>query len=39
MFYVVQDRIEKYPQYGTGWIPKTEKQRQEEARPKIYVGR
>ena len=36
---VVQDRIEKYPQLGTGWIPKTEKQRQEEARPKVYVGR
>ena len=36
---VVEDRIEKYPQYGTGWIPKTEKQRQEEAKPKIYIGR
>jgi hypothetical protein len=39
MAYVVQDRIEKYPQYGTGWIPKTEKQRQLEAQPKVYIGR
>ena len=39
IFYVVQDRIEKYPQLGTGWIPKTEKQRREEAKPKVYVGR
>lgn len=37
--YVIQDRIEKYPQYGTGWIPKTEKQRQLDAEPKVYVGR
>jgi hypothetical protein len=36
---VVQDRIEKYPQLGTGWIPKTEKQRQLEAQPKVYIGR
>lgn len=39
MSYVVQDRIEKYPQYGTGWIPKTEEQRRKEAEPKIYIGR
>lgn len=39
MAWVVQNRIEKYPQYGNGWIPKTEKQRQEEAKPKIYIGR
>ena len=39
MMYVVQDRIEKYPQYGTGWIPKTEEQRRIEAAPKIYIGR
>jgi hypothetical protein len=39
MSFVIQDRIEKYPQYGTGWIPKTEKQRQEEAKPKVYIGR
>lgn len=36
---VVQDRIEKYPKYGTDWIPKTEKQRQAEQGPHIYVGR
>ena len=39
MALVVQDRIEKYPQYGTGWIPKTEAQRREEAKPKVYIGR
>ena len=39
MALLVQDRIEKYPQYGTGWIPKTEAQRLEDARPKIYTGR
>jgi hypothetical protein len=36
---VVQDRIEKYPQYGNGWIPKTELQRQRESEKQIYVGR
>jgi hypothetical protein len=36
---VVEDRIEKYPHLGTGWIPKTEAQRREEAKPKIYIGR
>jgi hypothetical protein len=39
MAWVVEDRIEKYPQYGTGWIPKTEAQRQAEAKPKIWTGR
>jgi hypothetical protein len=37
--FVIQDRIEKYPQLGTGIMPKTEKQRREEALPKRYVGR
>ena len=37
--FVVQDRIEKYPQYGNGWIPKTELQRQKESEKQIYVGR
>ena len=37
--YLVKDRIEKYPQYGTGWIPKTELQRLKDAEPKVYVGR
>jgi hypothetical protein len=39
MVFVVQDRIEKYPELGDGFIPKTEKQRREEAIPKRYVGR
>lgn len=36
---VVEDRIKKYPHLGDGWIPKTEKQRQEDAKPKVYIGR
>lgn len=36
---VVQDRIEKYPHLGDGWIPKTEEQRRKEAEPKIWIGR
>jgi hypothetical protein len=39
MWFVVQDRIEKYPQLGTEWFPKTEKQRKMEAQPKQYIGR
>jgi hypothetical protein len=37
--WVAYDRSLKYPQYGTGLIPKTERQRWEEAQPKIYIGR
>ena len=37
--YVVQDRIKKYPQYGEGWIPKTELQQQRESQKQVYVGR
>ena len=37
--FVIQDRIEKYPQLGTGMVPKSEKQRKDEAEPKRYVGR
>lgn len=37
--YVVEDRIKKYPQYGDGWIPKSEAQRQKESQKHIYVGR
>lgn len=37
--WVAYDRQQKYPQYGDGLIPKTEKQRREEAEPKIYIGR
>jgi hypothetical protein len=36
---VVEDRIQKYPQYGEGWIPKTAEQRRIEALPKKYIGR
>ena len=36
---VVQDRIEKYPHLGDGWIPKTEHQRYIESLPKKYIGR
>jgi hypothetical protein len=39
MAFVIQDRIQKYPQLGTGIIPKTERQRQLEAEPKRYSGR
>ena len=37
--YVAYDRQQKYPQYGDGLFPKTEKQRQREAQPQVYVGR
>jgi hypothetical protein len=39
MVFVIQDRIEKYPELGDGIIPKTEAQRRYEAMPKRYVGR
>ena len=37
--WVAYDRQQKYPQYGTGLIPKTERQRREDAEPQIYIGR
>ena len=37
--YVAYDRQQKYPQYGNGLFPKTEKQRQRDAEPQIYIGR
>ena len=37
--FIIQDRIEKYPQLGTGIIPKSEAQRRYEAEPKRYTGR
>jgi hypothetical protein len=37
--WVAYDRQQKYPQYGTGLIPKTEAQRRAESQPQIYVGR
>jgi hypothetical protein len=36
---VIEDRIRKYPQLGTEWIPKTEAQRRIEAAPKVWTGR
>ena len=39
MAFVIQDRIEKYPQLGNGIIPKSEAQRRYETEPKRYVGR
>jgi len=39
MVWVVQDRIQKYPELGTDIMPKTERQRQQEAEPKRYSGR
>lgn len=37
--YVINDRIEKYPHLGDGWIPKTEEQRRIDAARKIWTGR
>jgi hypothetical protein len=37
--WVAHDRQQKYPQYGNELFPKTEKQRQAESEPKIYIGR
>ena len=37
--YVAYDRQQKYPQYGSGLFPKTEKQRQRESEPQVYIGR
>jgi hypothetical protein len=37
--WVAHDRQLKYPQYGDELIPKTEKQRKEEAQKQIYIGR
>jgi hypothetical protein len=36
---VVEDRIQKYPHLGDGWVPKTEHQRYIESLPKKYIGR
>jgi len=37
--YVAYDRQQKYPQYGNGLFPKSDKQRKAEAEPVIYIGR
>ena len=39
MVFVAQDRMQKYPQLGYEFFPKTDKQRREEAMPKQYIGR
>ena len=39
MALVVEDRIQKYPHLGDGWVPKTEHERYLESLPKKYVGR
>lgn len=39
MAYVVEDRKVKYPHLGTGWIPKTEQQRRQDAQAPTYIGR
>lgn len=39
MWFVIEDRIKKYPHLGDEWFPKTEKQRRQEAMPKHYIGR
>lgn len=36
---VVEDRIRKYPHLGNEWIPSTEQERIEAAKPKRYIGR
>lgn len=36
---VVEDRIEKYPHLGDGWIPTTPEQRYQDSLPKKYIGR
>jgi Fe2+ transport system protein B len=39
MMWVAYDRQQKYPQYGTGLIPKAEKQRKRESGQQVYIGR
>jgi hypothetical protein len=39
MMYVAYDRQKKYPQYGDGFIPKSEETRKREAEPPVYIGR
>lgn len=37
--WLVDSRIKMYPQYGTGWLPKSEEERRREAMPHVYIGR
>ena len=39
MALVVEDRIQKYPHLGDGWVPKSEAQRRREAEARVYIGR
>jgi hypothetical protein len=39
MLWVVHTRQQMYPQYGNELMPKTQKQRDEDALPTIYIGR
>jgi hypothetical protein len=39
MLWVVHSRQQMYPQYGNELMPKTQKQRDEDALPTIYIGR
>ena len=39
MAFLIQDRIQKYPQLGTDIIPRSEAYRKAEAEPKRYSGR
>jgi hypothetical protein len=36
---VIESRIKMYPELGDGIIPTTPEQREEAAKPKVYVGR
>jgi hypothetical protein len=37
--WVAHDRQQKYPQYGNDLFPKSERQRQREREPQVYIGR
>jgi hypothetical protein len=37
--WVAYDRQQKYPQYGDELFPKSERQRQREREPQVYIGR
>jgi hypothetical protein len=39
MMYVAYDRQQKYPQYGNGLFPKSEKEQRRESQPQVYIGR
>ena len=37
--WVAHDRSVKYPQYGTGFFPRTAEERQRDSEPQLYIGR